>query len=200
MANPNPNYNPNRTPKQDWREKGWQSIEGGQGAGPRVPNDIPTDREVEPGREWETSGNAGIKLRKADHPILGDDYRDAVRRDVDPAAGYPPGYENPVEPRPEKNYPNTSLRGGALRDDLINTDLNPMMEVPRKPGATLRILGIVLALAVAAFVIWLMFYHETTETPAPRKPGAQSMVRPQQNDAVVQFAAMVHRAQFRQRQ
>jgi hypothetical protein len=67
------------------------------------------------------------------------------------------------EPRPERNYPH------AYNDDeLQNTDLNPMMEAPRRPGGTLSILVLFAGALIMLVLIALMFFQFAV--PSPRAP------------------------------
>lgn len=137
MANPNPKESP------DWRERGWETFEGGRNKSAKDASNPPArddDADI-----WDTKGDGG-------------NYAWTHRN-----TGYPEGYENPTEPRPEKNFPQA-----YNIEQLMNPDLNPAMEVPQRLGATLRIMSLVVAILLFGLLIALIFYR--FQTPSQRSP------------------------------
>jgi hypothetical protein len=163
----------NRDDEQHWRDKGWEKIEGGRNSS------LPQ----EPGHEDHPVIGADLTRSPFD-PSLARDENGNLRNDrADVLRGY-------GEPTPERNYP-----GAYNRDELINTDLNPMMEYPRRTNATFRILAIVFGLVVFLAVVALMYWRWLP--PVRRSPeGPNGKVQQQQihnTAALTQFASFVSR-------
>lgn len=128
--------NPNRNPEPDWRERGWESIEGGARRDETTRGSGATNDNADAVRD----DTRGTPMRRADHPLLGNDYRDAGAADDAPVAD---------------------------RRRSTSTDETPVREVPTS-GGTLRILVIVLGLLLFGALTALMFFR--FQQPSPRSP------------------------------
>ncbi len=158
MANPRPNdenlqglRRANRDNEQHVHYQGWEVIEGGR----RNPLD-------------EASVAADYTRAPFDESLVRDEQGRLLDTRNDAVHGY-------GEPRPEKNYPKAYDRA-----DLVNTDLNPMMEYPKKTTATYNILAVVLALVVFTLVLVAMFWNFLPPVRrSPERPnGAVQATRP----------------------
>jgi hypothetical protein len=162
----------NRDDEQHWRDKGWEKIEGGRNA------------QSEAVRDGERPLIGADLTRSPYDPSLARDENGNLRQDrADVLRGY-------GEPIPERNYP-----AAYNVDELINTDLNPMMEYPRKTNATFRIVALTLGLVMFAALIALMFWHWLA--PVRRTPegpnGKVQQEKVHNTAALTQFASFVSR-------
>ncbi len=149
MANPDRNDDrdlqglrrANRDEEQHWRDKGWERIEGGKDRNP-------PPREQEQAAEKERTVIGADYTRSPFDPSLVRDEQGNLRTDrADVLRGY-------GEPNPERNYPRA-----YDQNELQNPNLNPMMEVPRSPTATFRILAIVCALVLFGLVAAALYWN-----------------------------------------
>lgn len=191
--------NPNRKPEQDWRERGWEAIPGGQSERPDKDKTIGADytrSPYDPTLRSDLGRNSNDPLLSVDpridddpaaidDPLTRADASAPVVRDASelhPLIG--PEYE-----RRERNVPEA-----YDRDELRNPDENPMTVLPARPGGTLRTLGIVLLILLFAALVALMFMN--WNRPAPRHAQAttpQTQAAVAHNDATTKFAAFVAR-------
>lgn len=184
MANPERNDNnsleglrrANRDNEQHWREKGWEKIEGGRNN--KLSEEPETVTEGAPPK-------IGADLTRSPYdPALASEGSERLRGDSEDVHR---GYGEPMD---ERNYP-----AAYNRDELINTDLNPMMEYPRNTTATFRVLAIALGLVLFIGLVVLMYWHWLA--PVRRTPegpnGKVQQQKVQNTAAIAQFASFVSR-------
>ena len=163
----------NRDDDQSWREKGWETIEGGRGADPEA---LFNDEPAQIGADF---------TRSPADPALVRDEKGNIRDDrVDVLRGY-------GEPLLEKNYPRA-----YDRDELVNTDFNPGMEFPRHTTPSFGILAIVLGLCLFGLLIAAMYWGFLAPVRrTPEGPAKTSKVEQKTSSiaGVQQFAAFVCR-------
>ena len=162
----------NRDDEQHWRDKGWEKIEGGR------------DKPRDPAAEAERPIIGADLTRSPYDPLLALDENGNLRDDrADVLRGY-------GQPNPERNYP-----AAYNRDELINPDLNPAMEVPRNPTATFRILAITLGLILFGLLVAALYWNFLAPVRrAPEAPnGKVQQQKVQKTVALQQFASFVSR-------
>jgi hypothetical protein len=179
----------NRDDEQHWREKGWETFEGGR--------DRRVSQQTRVGRERRVSPQtARDPLAREDRPTIGADYtrsphdpsliRDEHGRVRDDCADVFRGYG---EPNPEANYPHA-----FNADELQNPNLNPMMEYPRSTTATFRILAIVLGLVLFGLLVAALYWNFLAPVRrTPEGPNGKVEQKVQTTAGLQQFAAFVSR-------
>jgi hypothetical protein len=166
----------NRDDEQHWRDKGWEKIEGGRDSNsPKDPHSsIPADRPTI-GADY-TRSPFDSSLVRDENGNLRDDRADVLR-----------GYGEPI---PDSDRPRS-----YNRDDLVNPNLNPSLEVPHDMTATFRILAIVLGLLLFGLVVAALYWNFLAPVKrAPETPNGKVQQQKLQHTATLeQFATFVSR-------
>ena len=168
----------NRDDEQHWREKGWEKIEGGR----EIPRS-PKTQEPDALTSDERPVIGADYTRSPFDPSLVRDEQGHLREDrADVLRGY-------GEPNPERNYP-----AAYNHDELINTDLNPMMEYPRATSAPFKILAIVFGLGMFLLLIAALYWNFLAPVRrTPEGPNGRVQQQQQTTAGIQQFAAFVSR-------
>lgn len=152
------------TRREDWREDDREDQASRRDQSEQEPFDSEGQAPGEPrssaGPRLVSRSNASNNLSSEQGPAkLGVDYTRPPFRE----GGTRGGGSEYGEPNPERNFPHA-----YNSDELQNTDLNPMMEVPSNPGTTLSVLVLFAGALIMLVLIALLFFQFAT--PAPRSP------------------------------
>ena len=149
------------------------------------------NRDEEQHVRWETIEGGKSKRHEVGADLTRSPFDESLARDEngnlrEDRADVVHGYG---EPNPELNYP-----AAYNRDELMNTDLNPAMEYPRKTTVSFKIIAVVLGLALFGLLIVALFFHWLAPVRrSPERKSSKVMGTASRVVAVQQFASFVSR-------